>query len=83
MRLPAVRPGYPADPFMEDCSMALDPKGLKGLVDSTPDAPLLLDRAKHYGGRRLREKGVGSEVVYECSCTRKMVRTALTGARRS
>ena len=62
--------------------MAFDPKGLKGPVDSTPDAPLLLDCAKHYGGRRVPEKGVGSEVVYECTRTRMMVRTALTGTRR-
>ena len=59
--------------------MAIDPKDLKGLVDSTPDASILLNLAAYYGGRTLPEKGVDSEVVYDCPRTQLMVRTAVKG----
>jgi quercetin dioxygenase-like cupin family protein len=59
--------------------MAIDPKDLKGLVDSTPNASILLNLAAYYGGRTLPEKGVDSEVVYDCPRTQLMVRTAVKG----
>lgn len=59
--------------------MAIDPKDLKGLVDSTPGASVLLNLAAYYGGRTLPEKGVDSEVVYDCPRTQLMVRTAVKG----
>ena len=59
--------------------MAIDPNDLKGLVDSTPGASVLLNLAAYYGGRTLPEKGVDSEVVYDCPRTQLMVRTAVKG----
>jgi quercetin dioxygenase-like cupin family protein len=59
--------------------MTIDPRDLKGLVDSTPNASILLNLATYYGGRKLPEKGVDSEVVYECPRTQLMVRTAVQG----
>jgi quercetin dioxygenase-like cupin family protein len=61
--------------------MALDPKELKGLIDSKPDVSLLLNLAAYYGDRKLPEKGVDSEVVYDCPRTQMMVRTAVKGTR--
>jgi quercetin dioxygenase-like cupin family protein len=59
--------------------MAIDPNDLKGLVDSTPGASVLLNLAAYFGGRTLPEKGVDSEVVYDCPRTQLMVRTAVKG----
>ena len=61
--------------------MTLDPKELKGLIDSTPNVSLLLSLGKYYGDRRLPDKGVDSEVVFDCPRTQVMVRTAVKGTR--
>lgn len=55
------------------------PGMLKGLVDSTPDASILIHLAEFYAQRTLPEKGVDSQVVYECPRTQLMVRTAVKG----
>ncbi|MCK7511277.1 MAG: hypothetical protein MZV70_49270 [Desulfobacterales bacterium] len=59
--------------------MSPNPQELKGLVDSTPDASVLLNLAGYYAKRQLPEKGVDSEVVYDCPRTQVMVRTAVKG----
>ena len=46
--------------------MTLNPQELKGLIDSTPDKSVLLNLAGFYAKRQLPEKGVDSEVVYDC-----------------
>jgi quercetin dioxygenase-like cupin family protein len=61
--------------------MTLDPKELKGLIDSTPNVSLLLNLGKYYGDRPLPDKGVDSEVVFDCPRTQVMVRTAVKGTR--
>ena len=52
---------------------------LKGLVDSTPNVALLIHLQDYYKQRALPEKGVDSEVVYECPRTQMMIRTAVKG----
>ena len=52
---------------------------LKGLVDSTPNTALLIHLQDYYQQRVLPEKGVDSEVVYECPRTQMMIRTAVKG----
>jgi quercetin dioxygenase-like cupin family protein len=52
---------------------------LKGLIDSTPDAAVLINLRDYYAQRSLPEKGVDSEVVYECPRTQMMIRTAVKG----
>jgi len=52
---------------------------LKGLVDSTPNVALLIHLQDYYAQRPLPEKGVDSEVVYECPRTQMMIRTAVKG----
>jgi quercetin dioxygenase-like cupin family protein len=52
---------------------------LKGLVDSTPNVALLIHLQEYYAQRALPEKGVDSEVVYECPRTQMMIRTAVKG----
>ncbi len=52
---------------------------LKGLIDSTPNVAVLLHLSGHYAQRILPEKGVDSEVAYECPRTQMMIRTAVKG----
>src|ERR1039458_2287306 len=52
---------------------------LKGLVDSTPNVALLIHLHDYYSQRALPEKGVDSEVAYECPRTQMMIRTAVKG----
>jgi quercetin dioxygenase-like cupin family protein len=52
---------------------------LKGLIDSTPNVALLVHLGDYYAHRALPEKGVDSEVVYECPRTQMMIRTAVKG----
>ncbi|BDU75743.1 cupin domain-containing protein [Mesoterricola sediminis] len=59
---------------------APDPTTLKGLVDSTPAESLLIRLADYYAGRTLPEKGVDSEVKYDCPRTQLMVRTLVKGS---
>ena len=59
--------------------MSPNPQELKGLIDSTPDKSVLLNLAGFYAKRQLPEKGVDSEVVYDCPRTQVMIRTAVTG----
>ena len=59
--------------------MALNPQELKGLIDSTPQVALLLNLPGYYANRQLPEKGVDSEVVYDCPRTQMMIRTAVKG----
>jgi quercetin dioxygenase-like cupin family protein len=59
--------------------MSPNPLELKGLVDSTPDKSVLLNLAGFYAKRQLPEKGVDSEVVYDCPRTQVMIRTAVKG----
>ena len=61
--------------------MSLNPQELKGLVDSTPNVSVLLSLPAYYAKRELPEKGVDSEVVYDCPRTQMMVRTAVKGTR--
>jgi len=63
---------------MEGC-MSLDPQELKGLIDSTPNVAVLLNLAGCYSKRQLPEKGVDSEVVYDCPRMQVMIRTAVKG----
>ena len=58
-----------------------EPGMLKGLIDSTPDVALLLDLGDYYLKRQLPEKGMDSEVVFECPRSQMMVRTAVKGTR--
>jgi quercetin dioxygenase-like cupin family protein len=51
----------------------------KGLIDSRPELAVLLDLGDFYGGRRLPESGVDSEVVFDCPRSQVMVRTAVKG----
>jgi mannose-6-phosphate isomerase-like protein (cupin superfamily) len=51
----------------------------KGLIDSRPEIALLLDLGEYYGGRRLPESGVDSEVAFDCPRGQLMVRTAVAG----
>jgi quercetin dioxygenase-like cupin family protein len=51
----------------------------KGLIDSKPEIALLLHLAEYYGGRTLPERGVDSEVVFDCPRSQVMVRTAVRG----
>jgi quercetin dioxygenase-like cupin family protein len=51
----------------------------KGLIDSTPNTAVLLSLAAHYAQRTLPDKGVDSEVIYDCPRTQVMVRTAVKG----
>jgi quercetin dioxygenase-like cupin family protein len=53
---------------------------LKGLVDSTPNVALLIHLQDYYTQRALPEKGVDSEVVYECPRTQMMIRTLINGS---
>jgi quercetin dioxygenase-like cupin family protein len=55
------------------------PESLKGLIDSTPNVAILLNLDEYYTQRALPEKGVDSEVVYECPRTQMMIRTAVKG----
>ena len=55
------------------------PESLKGLIDSTPNVAVLLNLRGYYDQRALPEKGVDSEVAYECSRTQLMIRTAVKG----
>ena len=55
------------------------PGDLKGLIDSTPDSAILLSLREFYGQRALPEKGVDSQVAYDCPRTQLMVRTAVKG----
>jgi quercetin dioxygenase-like cupin family protein len=59
--------------------MSLNPLELKGLVDSTPNVAVLLNLADFYSKRQLPEKGVDSEIVYDCPRTQIMIRTAVKG----
>ena len=59
--------------------MSPNPQELKGLVDSTPDKSVLLNLTGFYAKRQLPEKGVDSDVVYDCPRTQVMVRTAVKG----
>ena len=52
---------------------------LKGLVDSTPNTAVLINLPDYYAKRALPEKGVDSEVVFECPRSQMMVRTAVKG----
>jgi quercetin dioxygenase-like cupin family protein len=52
---------------------------LKGLIDSTPAAALLINLGEYYGKRPLPATGVDSEVVYDCPRTQLMIRTAVKG----
>ena len=52
---------------------------LKGLIDSTPNVAVLLNLQDYYTQRALPEKGVDSEVVYDCPRTQMMIRTAVKG----
>jgi quercetin dioxygenase-like cupin family protein len=52
---------------------------LKGLVDSTPDQAVLIALGEHYAQRALPEKGVDSQVAYDCPRTQLVVRTAVKG----
>ena len=52
---------------------------LKGLIDSTPSVAVLIDLPGYYGKRALPEKGVDSEVNYECPRSQMMIRTAVKG----
>jgi quercetin dioxygenase-like cupin family protein len=58
---------------------AYQPGDLKGLIDSTPDLALLVNLASHHAGRVLPEKGVDSQVAYECPRVQLMIRTAVKG----
>ena len=55
------------------------PGMLKGLIDSTPDVASLINLREFYAGRQLPEKGVDSQVVFDCPRTQLMVRTAVKG----
>jgi quercetin dioxygenase-like cupin family protein len=55
------------------------PKIPKGLVDSRPEIAVLLDLAEHYATRTLPERGVDSEVAFDCPRSQLMVRTAVAG----
>jgi quercetin dioxygenase-like cupin family protein len=55
------------------------PESLKGLIDSSPDVSILLNLDDYYAQRALPEKGVDSEVAYECPRTQMMIRTAVKG----
>jgi quercetin dioxygenase-like cupin family protein len=59
--------------------MSPNPLELKGLIDSTPNVAVLLNLAGFYAKRQLPEKGVDSEVVYDCPRTQVMIRTAVKG----
>ena len=58
---------------------ACAPESLKGLIDSTPNVAVLINLIDYYAQRALPEKGVDSNVVYECSRTQLMIRTAVKG----
>lgn len=60
--------------------MTVDPSTLKGLVDSTPAEAVLIRLPDFYAGRTLPEKGVDSEVKYDCPRTQMMVRTLVKGS---
>jgi quercetin dioxygenase-like cupin family protein len=51
----------------------------KGLIDSTPETAVLLELAAYYAARTLPERGVDSEVVFDCPRSQVMVRTAVKG----
>ncbi len=56
------------------------PGMLKGLIDSTPDAAVLIHLREYYAGRHAAgQRGVDSEVVFDCPRTQLMVRTAVKG----
>ncbi|MDR3669750.1 MAG: cupin domain-containing protein [Holophaga sp.] len=55
------------------------PGSIKGLIDSTPDASILVHLSEHYGSRQLPATGVDSATVYDCPRTQVMVRTAVKG----
>ena len=55
------------------------PGMLKGLIDSTPDAALLLNLAEQYAQRKLPATGVDSLLAYDCPRTQLMIRTAVKG----
>ena len=55
------------------------PETLKGLIDSTPAVAVLLNLTDYFSQRTLPEKGVDSEVAYECPRTQMMIRTAVKG----
>jgi quercetin dioxygenase-like cupin family protein len=59
--------------------MSPNPLELKGLVDSTPNVAVLLNLAGFYAQRRLPEKGLDSELVYDCPRSQMMIRTAVKG----
>ena len=58
---------------------ACAPESLKGLIDSTPNVAVLINLIDYYAQRALPEKGVDSNVVYECPRTQLMIRTAVKG----
>ncbi len=58
---------------------ACAPETLKGLIDSTPNVAVLISLADRYAQRVLPEKGVDSDLAYECPRTQLMVRTAVKG----
>jgi quercetin dioxygenase-like cupin family protein len=65
---------------MEDELMTnYTPGMLKGLIDSTPDASILINLPEFYAGRTLPATGVDSQVVFDCPRTQLMVRTAVKG----
>ena len=51
----------------------------KGLIDSTPAISTLLRLASYYAERKLPEKGLDSEIVFDCPRMQLMVRTAVRG----
>ena len=55
------------------------PGDLKGLIDSKPAEAILLNLRDYYTQRPLPEKGVDSQVVFDCPRTQLMVRTAVKG----
>jgi len=54
-------------------------ESLKGLIDSTPNVAVLINLPDYYAKRALPEKGVDSEVVFECPRSQMMIRTAVKG----
>jgi quercetin dioxygenase-like cupin family protein len=59
--------------------VSIIPSEIKGLVDSSPTASVLLDLAEYYRVRRFPETGVDSEGIFESPRAQVMVRTAVKG----
>jgi quercetin dioxygenase-like cupin family protein len=61
-------------------TVTYEPGELKGLIDSTPGEALLIHLKEFYAARALPEKGVDSQVVFDCPRSQMMVRTLVKGS---